>query len=72
MPSTVIRAHSYDSQNRELTIIFVSGRRYVYAGVPQQIATALGQAPSRGAYFNQHIRDHFAYRELETAGARRR
>lgn len=66
MPSTVIRHFNYDSQARELRVIFTSGRRYIYAQVPQHVVTAWREAPSRGAYFNAHIRDHFAYRELES------
>ena len=35
MPSTVIRNYLYDAANGELWITFVTGRRYVYAAVPQ-------------------------------------
>ncbi|MET0969671.1 MAG: KTSC domain-containing protein [Tardiphaga sp.] len=71
MPSTVIRYHTYDTQTRDLTITFVSGRRYVYAKVPPRVAAAFAQAPSRGAWFNHHIRDHFAYREVLPSGVDR-
>jgi lysyl-tRNA synthetase class 2 len=64
MPSTVIRHFKYDSETCELCVIFTSGRRYIYAQVPPEVVTAWRDAPSRGTYFNAHIRDHFAYREL--------
>ena len=36
MPSTVIRRFMYLPEARELTIEFVTGRRYVYSDVPEQ------------------------------------
>ena len=65
MPSSVIRFYRYTEQSRELTVHFVSGRRYVYLQVPAATAAGLRTADSKGTYFNAHIRDHFAYRELE-------
>ena len=64
MPSTVIRSHSYDPQTSELKITFVTGRRYVYDDVPQDVVDAFKAAFSRGTFFNQHIRDNYGYREI--------
>jgi len=64
MPSTVIRNYSYDAQASELTITFVTGRRYVYDDVPQDVADGFKAAFSRGTFFNQHIRDRYGYREI--------
>ena len=64
MPSTVIRNYSYDPETRELKITFVTGRRYVYDDVPQDVVDAFKAAFSRGTFFNQHIRDHYGYREI--------
>jgi hypothetical protein len=64
MPSTVIRSHSYDPETGELKITFVTGRRYAYDDVPQDVADAFKAAFSRGTFFNQHIRDHYGYREI--------
>ena len=64
MPSTAIRSHSYDPQTRALTITFVTGRRYVYDGVPQEVADGFKAAFSRGTFFNREIRDHYGYREV--------
>lgn len=65
MPSTVIRRFIYRPDTRELEIIFTTGRRYLYSGVPEQAAANFRAAFSKGAHFNRHIRDRYAYRELE-------
>jgi KTSC domain len=50
MPSSVIRSYLYDPTKSELWITFVSGRRYIYAGVPQPVFDAFKAAPSRGIF----------------------
>lgn len=67
MPSTVIRRFDYSSARRELTIEFVTGRRYVYSGVSQDDAAALRGAFSKGVHFNRFIRGRFDWRELAPA-----
>lgn len=64
MPSTVIRRFTYASELSELTIEFVSGRRYVYSDVPAEVADSMRAAFSKGSYFNRHIRDDYPCREL--------
>jgi lysyl-tRNA synthetase class 2 len=64
MPSTVIRRFTYSPDSEELTIEFVTGRRYVYSAVPEEEVQAMREAFSKGVYFNKHIRDRYAYREL--------
>lgn len=64
MPSTVIRRFVYCPDNEELWVEFVTGRRYVYSGVPQLVAQTLGSAFSKGVYFNTRIRDRFPCREV--------
>ena len=64
MPSTVIRRFDYRDDRRELWIEFVTGRAYIYSNVPASVVQALRAAPSKGRYFNAHIRDHFAFREV--------
>ena len=65
MPSTVIRTFDYDPAGRALDVEFVSGRRYRYSAVPEDVARAFREAFAKGRYFNAHIRDRFAGRELE-------
>jgi lysyl-tRNA synthetase class 2 len=64
MPSTVIRRFHYRPQRRELQILFVTGRIYIYCDVPEEEVEAFRTASSKGRYFNTHIRDHYAFREV--------
>ena len=64
MPSTVIRRFFYVPEARELTIEFVTGRRYRYFDVPSHQVEAFRAAFSKGTYFNRHIRDEYRFREL--------
>ena len=63
--SSVIRHMIYQPDLEELEIWFVSGRRYVYFGVPEPVYLALRDAPSLGEFFNAHIRDRYAYRPAD-------
>ena len=67
MPSTVIRRFDYRPDERELEILFTTGRRYVYRDVPPEIAEALRGAFAKGRYFNARIRDNYDFTELSTA-----
>jgi hypothetical protein len=67
MPSSAIRRFVYDATKHALWIEFVTGRRYVYEAVPEEVAEALGSAFSKGTYFNTRIRDRFECREVTRA-----
>ena len=56
MPSTVIRRFVYDETEQNLWVEFTTGRKYVYAGVPEEVANTLRTAFAKGAYFNTRIR----------------
>ena len=62
MPSSVIQSYSYDEAMGCLDVLFVSGILYSYADVPKHIVGGLEAAPSKGSFFNERIRDHYAYR----------
>ena len=64
MPSTVIRRFDYRPATRELEVLFTTGRRYLYADVPEEAAAALRGAFSKGRHFNAHIRGRYSYVEL--------
>lgn len=64
MPSTVIRRFDYSPEREELTVEFVTGRRYLYSGVPREEAEAMRAAFAKGVHFNRRIRDRYAFREL--------
>lgn len=65
MPSSVIHSFEYDVDGGQLIIEFQSGLRYVYFDVPPELHAGLQRAPSRGAYFNQRIRDRYSYSRLD-------
>lgn len=60
--SSVIKFVRYDALARELTVSLHTGRFYTYINVPAERYEALLAAPSKGAFYNQHIRDCFAYK----------
>jgi hypothetical protein len=64
MPSTVIKRFDYRPKTCELEVLFVTGRRYLYADVPPEEVEAFRSAFAKGIYFNRHIRDCYRYREL--------
>ena len=64
MPSTVIRRFVYDETEQNLWVEFTTGRRYVYSGVPEEVANTLRTAFAKGVYFNTRIRDKFPHREV--------
>lgn len=64
MPSSVIRGFDYSPETRQLTVEFVTGRRYLYSDVPLEEAEAMRAAFSKGAYFNKRIRDRYPCREI--------
>ncbi len=64
MPSTVIRSFVYHPERHALDVTFVSGRRYRYVDVPEDVAEAFREAFSKGRFFNARIRDAYRYIEL--------
>lgn len=64
MPSTVIRRFAYDQSEHALWVEFVTGRRYVYSDVPDEVADAFRCAFAKGVYFNTRIRDRYPCREI--------
>lgn len=65
--STSLTAVAYLGQEVLLELEFKSGAIYHYRGVPEAIYQGLLQAVSKGAYFNHHIRNRFAYRKICSA-----
>lgn len=58
--SSVLRSVGYEQATATLEIAFVTGGVYRYFEVPPSVHIGLMAAPSRGAYFQKHVRD--AYR----------
>lgn len=55
--STAIQHIAWNSGTLVLNITFASGRTYSYCGVPEWKYLGLVAAPSKGEFFNEHIRD---------------
>jgi hypothetical protein len=53
MPSTAIRYFRYDAAEHALEVTFVTGRRYLYDGVPPEVFEAFRTAFSKGTFFNR-------------------
>ena len=59
--STAVQAAEYNSQTLTLTLWLNGGDHgYDYYNVPQYIFDGLINAPSKGSYFNDYIRDRYA------------
>lgn len=65
MPSTVIRSYRYDPLERQLDVEFVSGRRYRYHEVPDDVYERMRRAFSKGEFFNVNVRDRYRFTELQ-------
>jgi KTSC domain len=63
--SESIAAIGYDDDAEVLEVEFVSGAVYRYRGVSQDVFEDFRQAPSKGAYFNRHIKDAYAWEQVE-------
>ena len=58
--SGAIRTVEYDTESKDLNIVFTDGTPARYMGVPEQEYWNLMNAPSVGYYFNTNIRDHYS------------
>lgn len=65
LDSDAVIAVHYDDKRLELRATFrPRARTYVYRDVPREVYDALLAADSQGAFFNAHIRDAYAFREV--------
>jgi hypothetical protein len=55
---------NYDDETQELTVAFVNGSRYLYKGVPKDVADGFGTAKSAGGYLNACIKGKYEYERL--------
>jgi hypothetical protein len=66
--SRLIRSVGYDLTASVLEVeLLESGRIYRYFDVPYSVVEELMASESKGAYFNEYVRDMYAYEE-EDAG----
>ena len=62
--STAIHAVGYDWDRHILEIVFTSGGIYHFANVPPAVFMGLLRSPSKGVYFQEHIRGKYINRRL--------
>jgi hypothetical protein len=65
--STELATVGYDPMMSMLEAEFRSGEVYRYYGVPAQVYLNLLDAPSKGRYFNAHIRSSYKHDRLRWA-----
>jgi KTSC domain len=64
--SSLIRSVGYDPAGSILEIELVEPNRiYAFYDVPFSVYDELMEAPSKGTYFNEFIRDLYAYEETD-------
>jgi len=57
--SSAIRAVGYDQSTQRMRITFEQGHSYDFCSVPLHVYEGLMSASSKGAYYNDHIRDQY-------------
>ncbi len=62
--SQAIRDVEYDAARRWLFVQFSSGEWYAYLDVQDAVFTAFLAAPSKGRFFQDRVRDHYAHEAL--------
>ena len=66
----MIAAIAYDEETETLEVEFAAGAVYRYRGIDQDLFEDFRAAPSKGRYFNRHIKDAYPWEALEQAGPR--
>lgn len=72
MDSSLINGALYWPEHKALELCLSSGRRYLYLGVPAEVAEGFAAAPSKGAFFNRAIRGRFDCHPLRDRTATKR
>lgn len=62
--SSSLRSVGHDSESQILEVEFLNGRIYRYFNVAADAYVAILQAPSKGAFFNAHIKDRYPSQRL--------
>jgi hypothetical protein len=62
--SSMMTRVQYHEDARELDIVFATGKTYRYVDVPPELYLGLLEAESKGEFFNEEIKDVFAYGEV--------
>ena len=60
--STMVSEVAYDEERREMIITWAKGKRSIYAGVPEELARQVANAPSVGQMINTEIKPYYQHR----------
>lgn len=60
--SSNVSSVGYDGETGELIVRWKSGKKSAYAGVPENVAVQLANAPSVGTMLNQEIKNVYPHR----------
>ena len=58
--SSAIRAIEFDAFTNRLYVTFTSGKAYTYYQVPRSVYERFVAAASKGAFFNEVIKDRYS------------
>ena len=64
MPSSVVAAFNYDAPHHTLNVVYVSGKKYAYKNVPEQVYLEMKEAFSKGTYLNQNIKGKYPFKKM--------
>ena len=64
--SSNLKSIAYQANIQELKVVFINAPNwiYVYSLVPLAIYTKLKNSPSKGMYFNEHIKNEYQFRKI--------
>jgi len=62
--SSNIQRTEYDTQSKDLIVVFNNGLTYSYENVPHQLYTQFRLSESQGKFFNSKIAKTFKYKKL--------
>ena len=57
--SSAISAVGYEPKTMLMKVRFVGGNTYDFCRVPQSVVDRFMKAPSKGDFYNSHIRDRY-------------
>jgi lysyl-tRNA synthetase class 2 len=64
--SSMMTRIEYEEGTAELDLTFATGKTYRYFNVPLEIYVEFLDAESKGEFFNENIKDEFAYAEVRS------
>ena len=63
--SSAISTVAFDKDESKMWLRFTTGHLYEYRGVNQQVVMDLMQAPSKGVFYHENIKDKYESEKVE-------